>query len=100
MASALRDSGSTWRWRKLRAYYAAILPVTCSRCHELVYPNQAWDLDHVVPRAAGGNDSQVWPAHRLQPGPRLRHDLRTHDSWDLATKTRLVNDDGIVLGRR
>lgn len=34
-----------------RAALAATLPAPCSKCGRLVYPEQRWDLDHLIPRS-------------------------------------------------
>jgi hypothetical protein len=65
VTSALRPGGSTRAWRKLRAAAALTLPRPCSRCGELVLPDQAWHLDHLVARVDGGDDQLVAPAHAL-----------------------------------
>lgn len=53
--------------RAARRYWAARLPLPCSRCTLDVLSSQAWDVDHLVSRAQGGDvlarDNQ-WPAHR------------------------------------
>ncbi len=51
-------------WRRLRAMHARTLPQPCPFCHNPVWPHQLWDLDHAVPRAYGGGDETVRPAHR------------------------------------
>ena len=64
MASALTPNGSTARWRRLRAAYAASLPAPCGYCHEPVIPGSEWVLGHVVPRSAGGGDDKLRVEHR------------------------------------
>lgn len=51
--------------KKLRAYWTQRLPVTCSRCPQLVQPWDDWHLDHTTPVAMGGKDTDTWPAHAL-----------------------------------
>jgi 5-methylcytosine-specific restriction endonuclease McrA len=72
VTSALRDSGSTRRWRELRAAWSLRLPAPCSRCGELVLATDAWHLDHTIPRSAGGSDRDARPAHarcNMSAGP-------------------------------
>ena len=59
---------STWGGRRsttARALFAGRLPLPCSRCGRMVMPTQRWDVDHLLPRWAGGTDepSNLWPAH-------------------------------------
>ncbi|HSS11217.1 MAG TPA: HNH endonuclease signature motif containing protein [Acidimicrobiales bacterium] len=60
MPSALRKTGSTWRWRQLRRMAATRLAVTgpqpCTRCGQPIGYGEAFDLDHRTPRSAGGTD--------------------------------------------
>ena len=53
MRSALAPSGSTRRWRKLRAWTLARRPL-CEVCRGA----KAKLLHHVVPRTMGGSDAQ------------------------------------------
>ena len=62
--SALTARGSTTRWTKLRALWAQQLPLPCGRCGQPVHPGEPWDLDHLVPRSAGGGDETARPSHR------------------------------------
>ena len=64
MPSALHDSGSTRRWRNLRAAHALTLPRPCWRCGATIQPTDVWDLGHVVDRVDGGNDDHLAPEHR------------------------------------
>jgi hypothetical protein len=65
MTSALKPSGGTHQWRQLRTLHAATLPQPCPRCGYPVQPWEPWDLDHhITPRAAGGDDTHLAPAHR------------------------------------
>jgi hypothetical protein len=73
MVSALKASGSTWRWRILRAQFAKLLPLPCSRCGGLVeadppgtpFKRSGWVLGHVgLARVEGANDDHLWPEHR------------------------------------
>lgn len=61
MPSALRGSGSTRQWRRLRllaAYrLASVGSMPCSRCGEPVAYGQPFHLDHLVPRKLGGTDA-------------------------------------------
>ena len=51
-------------WKRLRASFAAQLPLPCARCSELIRPGDGWDLGHRVPRVNGGShDMGVWPEH-------------------------------------
>lgn len=67
MASALRQSGSTYRWRKIRLAYQRELErlgsAPCWRCGELVRFGEPWALGHIVDRAMGGDDSQLAYEH-------------------------------------
>ena len=65
MTSALRPAGSTKAWRKLRAAWAATLPTPCCRCGVVVNVGDAWDLDHLVPRAEGGADDRLGVSHAV-----------------------------------
>lgn len=53
---------------RARAYWAARLPLPCSRCGKPVIPDttkpdHGWQVDHwPIPRELGGTDT--WPAHR------------------------------------
>ena len=68
MASALRSTGSTRQWRKLRAAMEQRLvdhgALPCWRCGLPVTPDMPWNLGHVVDRALGGDDSALAPEHR------------------------------------
>ncbi|HSS11391.1 MAG TPA: HNH endonuclease signature motif containing protein, partial [Acidimicrobiales bacterium] len=80
MASALGKGGSTWRWRAIRRMAATRLAVTgtlpCTRCGQPIGYGEAFDLDHRLPRAAGGTDrlDNLGVAHphcnRTAPPPR------------------------------
>lgn len=63
MTSALRPTGSTRAWRRLRAAVGATLPRPCTRCGVTIRPGDPWHLDHVVARVDGGTDDNVGPAH-------------------------------------
>jgi len=63
MTSALRDSGSTHRWRELRKWWAQQLPLACPRCGIVIEYGEPFDLDHQVPRSIGGGDETARPAH-------------------------------------
>ena len=51
MASALKDSGSTGKWRKIRARILQRDAYTCQQCG-----GEGNTVDHIVPRLAGGGD--------------------------------------------
>ena len=61
--SALTRTGSTYKWRQLRAHYAAQLPTPCVRCGLPVNATEDWHLDHLIPRNQGGGDDLIGPAH-------------------------------------
>jgi hypothetical protein len=76
------NPGSSREWRKLRAAWAAVLPVPCWRCREYVYPDPpgtprwatGWHLGHPVDLALGGEFMHAAPEHRdcnLSAGGRL-----------------------------
>jgi 5-methylcytosine-specific restriction endonuclease McrA len=50
--SALRDSGSTRQWRKIRERVLRSGQFICVYCGQ-----EADTVDHVIPRRLGGNDS-------------------------------------------
>ncbi len=50
--SALRDSGSTRQWRKIRERILRQGQYVCVYCGQ-----EATTVDHVIPRRLGGNDS-------------------------------------------
>ena len=85
MTSALRPTGSTRRWRQLRAPFARHLtdvgPLPCRRCGEPITAAMRWHLGHPdhAPRALGGNDTDLWPEHddcSTKAGARLGNHLR------------------------
>ena len=45
------------RAQSVRAELARTLPAPCSVCGQIVTTDQAWDVDHIEPRAEGG---AVW----------------------------------------
>jgi 5-methylcytosine-specific restriction endonuclease McrA len=49
--SALRNSGSTDRWRKIRAKILQRDQYVCQYCGQ-----DATTVDHIIPRSKGGND--------------------------------------------
>ena len=51
MASALKDNGSTAKWRKIRARILQRDSYTCQQCG-----GEGNSVDHIVPRLAGGGD--------------------------------------------
>jgi hypothetical protein len=51
MASALKDNGSTGKWRKIRARILQRDSYTCQQCG-----GEGNSVDHIVPRLAGGGD--------------------------------------------
>ena len=62
-------SGRGWHGstvRDARAYWATQLPLPCSKCKRPVVPGQRWQVDHLIPRALGGDltdRANQWPAH-------------------------------------
>lgn len=64
MASALTNRGSTRQWVRLRALHATTLPRDCPYCALPIQPWHRWDLDHATPRAHGGDDTHLRPAHQ------------------------------------
>ena len=54
------------RWRTVRFAFARTLPTPCPFCHELIYPGDAFDIDHRLPVHYGGSDdwSNLRAAHR------------------------------------
>ena len=48
-----------------RAMWAKRLPLPCSKCKRPVTADQAWHVDHVIPRSQGGPEGveNQWPAH-------------------------------------
>ena len=52
LSSSLKHNGSTSRWRRIRAQVIRRDQV-CQRCGS----DEALSVDHIVPRALGGNDS-------------------------------------------
>lgn len=57
------------RWQQLRAAMQQQVDAgaRCSHCGEAILPGQAWDMDHLVPRADGGallDPANLAPAHR------------------------------------
>lgn len=91
VASALRSSGSTTRWRKLRAVHAAAFAevgvIPCWRCGQLVSCDEPWALGHVVDRALGGDDSQLAIEH-LQCSRR--------SGWELGRRLKAARADPTV----
>jgi 5-methylcytosine-specific restriction protein A len=53
MASALRDTGSTARWRKIRQRILERDQMTCQACGM-----EGNTVDHIVPRSLGGGDDE------------------------------------------
>ena len=52
--------------RRARPIIAATLPAPCiDRCGRLVYPDQAWDVGHIVPLSVGGTAdlTNLGPSH-------------------------------------
>lgn len=49
----------------LRREVIAVYGPVCWLCGGAIVPGQAWDIDHVVPRARGGGDGvgNLRPAH-------------------------------------
>jgi hypothetical protein len=87
--SALTDKGGTRRWSKLRALWAARLPLPCPRCGALVTADQNWHLDHTDARAEGGADADARPAHarcNLAAGAKLGNERKR----EKAAKVRAV----------
>lgn len=68
MASALGKSGSTRRWKNIRAEWQARLVgsggAPCWRCGKWIQPTEPWVLGHVKARALGGGDDQLAYEHR------------------------------------
>ncbi|MBO0836021.1 MAG: HNH endonuclease [Actinobacteria bacterium] len=74
--------GSTRQWRAMRRVVALHLAVSgslpCPHCGKPISINEPWDLDHLVPKSAGGTDSwtNLAPAHphcNRRAGQRLRN---------------------------
>jgi hypothetical protein len=72
-ASALTPSGSTHRWKTLRATYARLLPLPCWRCGAMIerdppgtpFRTSGWVLGHVgLNRCEGAGDDHLAPEHR------------------------------------
>lgn len=65
--SALRPSGSTREWRKIRARFEILIStlgsLPCRRCGRAITSADDWHLGHPeeAPRALGGDDSDLWP---------------------------------------
>lgn len=53
--SALKESGSTWRWRRIRALVLGEEPL-CRPCRQAGRTVIATHVHHVVPREQGGSD--------------------------------------------
>ena len=53
MASALKDNGSTGKWRKIRARILQRDGYTCQNCG-----GEGNTVDHIVPRLLGGGDDE------------------------------------------
>jgi len=51
MASALKDNGSTGKWRKIRERILQRDGYTCQQCG-----GEGTTVDHILPRSAGGGD--------------------------------------------
>lgn len=77
MSSSLTPRGSTWRWRQIRATVLARDGYSCVVCGA-----RATQVDHVVPRAAGGSDDRAnlrslcGTCHRAK----TTHDSRRHQA--------------------
>ena len=56
--SALRDSGSTWRWRQIRALVLGEEPL-CRPCKQAGSTVIATHVHHIVPREQGGSDHRM-----------------------------------------
>lgn len=101
VTSALRPTGGTYAWSRLRAQFAERIRVEgmlpCWRCGRDITTADAWDLGHPVARALGDDDAEVWPEHRhgipgicegnRSAGARLGNQLRltrTAGTTDLA----------------
>lgn len=41
-----------------RAYFAALLPLPCSRCGRTVTSEMVWHVDHLVERVVGGGNGR------------------------------------------
>jgi hypothetical protein len=92
----MTDSRSSRQWRKLRASFAARLPLPCARCGAMVSLSDTWDLGHAVDRALGGADDAVWPEHRRcnrSAGGHLAVELR-HEAAQAAA------GHGVTVGGR
>lgn len=81
MGADRTPAGSTRAWRKLRAEFAARLPLPCALCDLPVLPDppttpdgkSLWHLHHVEAFVRGG--TKLWPAHKLcnlQAGDRVQ----------------------------
>jgi 5-methylcytosine-specific restriction endonuclease McrA len=58
-------SGNTVR--SARAHWAQRLPLPCHLCPGMVTPDQAWVVEHMVPRSQGGDPldrTNQWVSHR------------------------------------
>ena len=63
MSSAAHHTAEHRTRRALASAALAVKPARCPFCLELIYPWQAWDLDHETPVAWGGANGPVRPAH-------------------------------------
>jgi 5-methylcytosine-specific restriction endonuclease McrA len=59
-------SKHTTKEYRIRPILAAMLPAPCVECGQLVTPDQAWQVAHIVPAAMGGDTTldNCRPAHR------------------------------------
>ncbi len=68
--------------RQARAAIAAMLPAPCGLCGATVQPHHAWQVDHRIPLALGGEPyalDNIRPAHarcNSRAGARLGNRLR------------------------